>query len=160
MPRPTPTGAPVTASLSPPVEASATQDLCAALAHECAAVAYRLGYQAGWAASEKSAADAWTPIAERVRRHAGAPSYQELLRRSGWYAVAPGQYRARPRKGDYLGGPVPWNPTDGAEAKASVAHTGNGQLPDIAPSNFQSALRPSHVGVVSGLPVRESGTAA
>ena len=35
--------------------------------------------------------------------------------------VAPGQYRARPRKGDYLGGPVPWNPNAKVDDDASTA---------------------------------------
>jgi hypothetical protein len=40
---------------------------------------YDQGFRAGYAASERSMAEAWRPLAERIRRTAGQKTWQQIL---------------------------------------------------------------------------------
>lgn len=63
-------------------------------------------YRRGREDAHQEMADAWAPVAKRVRALAGSPTFAEVeLRRWG-----PGgsEHFGDPRPGDYLGGPVAW----------------------------------------------------
>lgn len=55
--------------------------------------AYRQGWNDGYARSERDTAEAWTPVAERVRRSANQASYEELLQLRGEEKDGRGGYR-------------------------------------------------------------------
>jgi flagellar biosynthesis/type III secretory pathway protein FliH len=40
---------------------------------------YAEGFRAGYAASERDTAEAWRPLAERIRRYAGQKTWQQIL---------------------------------------------------------------------------------
>ncbi len=42
-------------------------------------IGYDQGFRAGYAASERSMAEAWRPLAERIRRYAGEKTWQQIV---------------------------------------------------------------------------------
>lgn len=76
---------------------------------------YRAGYEAGHLVGQAHAEEdmrlAWAELAQRIRRTANRPTYDELARRRA---------EAGPREGEYRGGPVEWegDPAPPMEASA------------------------------------------
>lgn len=70
------------------------------------AAGFDAGTEVGYDCAEAEMAQAWAPVAESVRRVGRSLSHAELeLRR--WDGRR--EDFGKPRPGDYLGGPVPWD---------------------------------------------------
>ncbi|MFI5960468.1 hypothetical protein [Cryptosporangium sp. NPDC051539] len=86
------------------------------------------GYAQGRTDAERDMAEAWTPVAERIRASAGQATWAQLLAARDEHQAPDGSYRANPVADDYTGGPASWpDPVDRASHLVKQLQTATGR---------------------------------